>query len=165
MWTRVSGKSRRRSASQTAAHGLPEGDTEEFIRRFEELGLQDVPLVGGKNASLGELYRELAPKGVRVPDGFAVTASAYRFFLRSAGLAPVIERTLAGLDTRDVDELRRRGREVRHAILAASLPAEFERAVTDAYDRLGRGIPEPLDVAVRSSATAEDLPEASFAAQ
>ena len=77
-----------------------------------------------------------------MPEGFAVTASADRFFLRSAGLAPVIERTLAGLDARDVDELRRRGREVRHAIPAASLPAELERAVTDAHDRLGRGSPE-----------------------
>jgi pyruvate,water dikinase len=136
---------------------------EDLIRRFEELGLQDVPLVGGKNASLGELYRELAPKGVRVPDGFAVTAPAYRFFLRSAGLGPVIERTLAGLDTRDLDALRRRGSEIRHAILAASLPAELERAIVAAYDRLGGT--ETLDVAVRSSATAEDLPEASFAGQ
>jgi pyruvate,water dikinase len=136
-----------------------------FVRRFEEIGLQDVALVGGKNASLGELYRELAPKGVRVPDGFAVTADAYRYFLRSAGLAPVIERTLADLDTRDVDELRRRGRDVRHAILAASLPPDLARAITDAYDRLGAGSGESLDVAVRSSATAEDLPEASFAGQ
>jgi pyruvate,water dikinase len=138
---------------------------EEFIRRFQDIGLRDVPLVGGKNASLGELFRELAPKGVSVPDGFAVTAHAYRHFLRSAGLAQVIERTLADLDPRDVDDLRRRGREVRHAILAASLPADLARAVTDAYDQLGAGSADLLDVAVRSSATAEDLPEASFAGQ
>jgi pyruvate,water dikinase len=136
-----------------------------LIRWFGELGIRDVPLVGGKNASLGELHRALVPKGVRVPDGFAVTADAYRFFLRSAELGPVIARTLAGLHPRDVDDLRRRGRDVRHAILAASLPAELARAITAAYDRLGGGSPEPLDVAVRSSATAEDLPEASFAGQ
>jgi pyruvate,water dikinase len=134
-----------------------------YIRRFAEIGLADVALVGGKNASLGELYRELVPKGVRVPDGFAVTADAYRLLLRSAALEPLIERRLADLDTRDVEELRRRGREIRHAILAATLPPDLERAITDAYDRLGAG--EPVDVAVRSSATAEDLPEASFAGQ
>jgi pyruvate,water dikinase len=136
-----------------------------LIRRFAEIGIGDVPLVGGKNASLGELYRELAPKGVNVPDGFAVTVHGYHLFLRSAGLAPVIARALADLDTRDIENLRQRGRQVRHAILAANLPAELERAITEAYDRLGAGIPEPIDVAVRSSATAEDLPEASFAGQ
>jgi pyruvate, water dikinase len=137
----------------------------QLIRWFRDTGMQDVPLVGGKNASLGELCRELVPKGVRVPDGFAITADGYRFFVRSAGLAPVIEGALAGLDARDVEDLRRRGREVRHAMLAASLPLELEQAITAAYDRLGAGSAEPIDVAVRSSATAEDLPEASFAGQ
>jgi pyruvate,water dikinase len=136
---------------------------DEFIRRFQDIGLQDVSLVGGKNASLGELFRELAPKGVSVPDGFAVTAHSYRYFLRSAGLAQVIESALADLDPGDVNDLRERGRGVRQAILAASLPADLARAVTEAYDRLGAG--RALDVAVRSSATAEDLPEASFAGQ
>ena len=137
----------------------------QLIRWFRDTGLQDVPLVGGKNASLGELCRELVPKGVRVPDGFAITADGYRYFVRSAGLAPVIEGALAGLDVRDVEDLRRRGREVRHAMLAASLPPELEQAITAAYDLLGAGSAEPIDVAVRSSATAEDLPDASFAGQ
>jgi pyruvate,water dikinase len=136
-----------------------------LIRWFPEIGIDDVAQVGGKNASLGELYRQLVPKGVKVPDGFAVTAPGYRLFLNSAGLAPLIERTLADLDTRDVEGLQQRGRRVRHAILAASLPAELERAITAAYDRLGGRSTEMIDVAVRSSATAEDLPEASFAGQ
>jgi pyruvate,water dikinase len=136
-----------------------------LIRWFAEIGIDDVAQVGGKNASLGELYRHLVPKGVRVPDGFAVTADGYRLFLSAAGLAPSIERTLADLDTRDVEGLRQRGRQVRHAILAANLPPELERAITAAYDRLGGPSSEAIDVAVRSSATAEDLPEASFAGQ
>jgi pyruvate,water dikinase len=138
---------------------------EQLVSWFQDIGLQHVALVGGKNASLGELYRELVPKGVRVPNGFAVTADAYWLFLRSAGIRPLIEDTLADLDTRDVENLRQRGRQVRHAILAASLPPDLERAVTEAYDRLGAEGTEPLDVAVRSSATAEDVPEASFAGQ
>jgi pyruvate,water dikinase len=137
----------------------------ELIRSFEDLQLDDVALVGGKNASLGELHRALVPMGVRVPDGFAVTADAYRLFLRSAGLEPVIARALAGLDAGNVDDLRRRGQQVRAALLAASLPADLERAILAAYDRLGAAGGEALDVAVRSSATAEDLPEASFAGQ
>jgi len=136
-----------------------------FIRWFEELGLADVATVGGKNASLGELYRALVPRGVPVPDGFAVTAAAYRAFLASAGLEPVIAGTLSGLDVRDVDDLRRRARFVRHAILGATLPAELCRAITAAYDQLAGARGEAQDVAVRSSATAEDLPEASFAGQ
>jgi pyruvate,water dikinase len=136
-----------------------------LIRRFAELCLADVPLVGGKNASLGELYRELAPKGVAVPDGFAVTADAYRAFMRSAGLAAVVRRALAHLDTRDVEQLRVRGQEVRHAILGADLPGDLARAITAAYDALGATAGGAIDVAVRSSATAEDLPEASFAGQ
>jgi pyruvate,water dikinase len=111
------------------------------------------------------MYRELAAKGVKIPNGFAVTAEAYRLFLREAGLDVKIRDLLKGLDTHDLSNLRQRGRLVRQAILAADLPAELEGAITDAYDRLGRGIGEPVDVAVRSSATAEDLPDASFAGQ
>jgi len=136
-----------------------------FIRWFEELGLADVATVGGKNASLGELYRVLLPQGIPVPDGFAVTAAAYRAFLAAAGLEPVIGGTLSGLDVRDIDDLRRRARFVRHAILGATLPPELGQAITDAYDRLAGVRGEALEVAVRSSATAEDLPEASFAGQ
>ncbi len=132
---------------------------------FEELGIKDVPRVGGKNASLGEMYRELASKGVKVPNGFAVTAGAYRHFVRTTGLDKKIRSILKGLDTHDLENLRRRGRAVRQAILAEELPADLAKAITEAYDRLGEGHPEPVDVAVRSSATAEDLPDASFAGQ
>ncbi len=132
---------------------------------FEELGIKDVPRVGGKNASLGEMYRELASKGVKVPNGFAVTAGAYRHFVRTTGLDKKIRSILKGLDTHDLENLRRRGRAVRQAILAEELPADLAKAITEAYDRLGEGRPEPVDVAVRSSATAEDLPDASFAGQ
>ncbi len=135
------------------------------IRWFEDIGIDDVPLVGGKNASLGEMYRELAAKGVKVPNGFATTAEAYRTFLRETGLDGKIRDILKDLHTHDLANLRQRGRQVRQAILAASLPAELEQEITEAYDRLSEGSPEPVDVAVRSSATAEDLPDASFAGQ
>jgi pyruvate,water dikinase len=145
----------------TAPKGYPQ-----FIRRFAEVGIDDVPLVGGKNASLGEMYRELTPRGIRVPDGFAVTAEAYRYFLKSAGLDARIRQVLDGLDTRDIDNLRRRGHDVREAILAASLPQDLAREIVAAYDELCReSADRALDVAVRSSATAEDLPDASFAGQ
>ncbi len=135
------------------------------IRWFEEIAIDDIPSVGGKNASLGEMYRELASKGVKVPNGFAITADAYRHFLREAGLDARIKEILAGLDTRDLGNLRRRGRQVRNAILAARLPPALEEAIVDAYRTLSATSPEPVDVAVRSSATAEDLPDASFAGQ
>jgi pyruvate, water dikinase len=123
-----------------------------------------VPLVGGKNASLGEMYCELSTVGVKVPNGFAVTAEAYRDFLRRTGLDERIREILADLDVHDVDNLRSRGHQVRHAILAAELPADLQAAIVEAYQRLGeKG--HPVDVAVRSSATAEDLPDASFAGQ
>jgi pyruvate,water dikinase len=136
-----------------------------FIKWFRELSIGDIPLVGGKNASLGEMFRELAPKGVKVPDGFAITSDAYRHFLRSAGLDEEITRLLRGLDTSDMDNLRQRGSLVRHAILAAELPADLEGAILTAYAELQGSDAEPVDVAVRSSATAEDLPDASFAGQ
>jgi pyruvate,water dikinase len=134
-----------------------------LIRWFEEIGIDDVPVVGGKNASLGEMYRELTRRGVRVPNGFATTAAAYRELLRANDLERTIADTLAGLDTRDVAELRRRGAAVRQAILKARIPASLEHAIVAAYDRLCDA--DHPDVAVRSSATAEDLPDASFAGQ
>jgi pyruvate,water dikinase len=136
-----------------------------FIRRFDEIGIDDVPLVGGKNASLGEMYRALTPKGVKVPDGFAVTAEAYWHFLRGAGLDAKLREILTGLDTRDLEDLARRGERARQAILSASLPDDLGRAIVAAYAQLSEGVAGPLDVAVRSSATAEDLPDASFAGQ
>lgn len=136
-----------------------------WVRWFADIGIEDVPLVGGKNASLGEMYRALVAKGVRVPNGFAITAQAYRDFVREAGLEATLGETLKDLDARDLPDLRRRGSRIRQALLAASLPRTLERAILDAYAQLSEGAPEPVDVAVRSSATAEDLPDASFAGQ
>ncbi|MGK4585323.1 phosphoenolpyruvate synthase [Kitasatospora sp. HPMI-4] len=134
------------------------------VIRFAELGRDDVGLVGGKNASLGELITRLSPSGIRVPDGFATTADAYREFLDTGGLCRVI--------TEQIDllhggaPLTEAGSAIRNAMLATPLPLELEHELTDAYERLaldlGRTAP---DVAVRSSATAEDLPQASFAGQ
>jgi pyruvate, water dikinase len=136
-----------------------------FIKWFSELGIEDVPMVGGKNASLGEMFRELTSQGVKVPDGFAITAEAYRHFLSEAGLDAQIRGILTGLDTRDMENLRQRGAQIRQAILAAELPTEIEGEIAAAYDSLkGRQL-HPADVAVRSSATAEDLPDASVAGQ
>ena len=137
----------------------------QYIRWFSEVGLADIPSVGGKNASLGELFRELSPKGINVPAGFAVTAEAYRAFLRQAKLDAEIRAELAGLDVRAIDELRRRGARIRHAILAAELPADIAREITEAYAQLNGPRGDNTSVAVRSSATAEDLPDASFAGQ
>lgn len=137
----------------------------EYIRWFSEIGLADIPLVGGKNASLGELFRELTPKGINVPAGFAVTADAYRAFLRAAGLERKIEAQLAGLDVRDITALRHRGANIRHAILAAEFPSDLVAQITNAYHQLSGPKAENTSVAVRSSATAEDLPDASFAGQ
>ncbi len=137
----------------------------ELVKWFEEVGIEDVPSVGGKNASLGEMYRELAAKGVKVPNGFAVTADAYRAFLREAKLDGRIRTILKDLDTHNLDNLRQRGRQVRQVILSAVFPLDLTEAISDAYDRLSDSHVEPVDVAVRSSATAEDLPDASFAGQ
>jgi pyruvate, water dikinase len=135
----------------------------DFIRWFENISIEDVPDVGGKNASLGEMFRELTPEGIRVPNGFAVTATAYRHFLREAGLDRKIPELLLGLNIQNIANLQERGQRVRHAILAAELPGELQEVIVSAYQKLGKG--NSVDVAVRSSATAEDLPDASFAGQ
>ena len=142
----------------------PIHDADPFIVWFDRIALTDLPLVGGKNASLGEMVKELASKGVRVPNGFAVTAHAYRSFLREGGLGAVIEDQLQGLDLADTDDLARRGRNIRESMLAADLPRGLAAEISGAYEKLSAGS-EPVDVAVRSSATAEDLPDASFAGQ
>jgi pyruvate,water dikinase len=141
------------------------GTAARYIRWFAGIGIGDVPQVGGKNASLGEMFRELTPRGVRVPDGFAITADAYRHFLAEAGLDRIIREALQDLDTRDLENLRQRGSRIRHALLAAELPDDLELEILTAYDAFQRDPLHPVDVAVRSSATAEDLPEASFAGQ
>ena len=143
----------------------PASTTESYILWFEEIGLQDINRVGGKNASLGEMYRELSPQGVRIPNGFAITAEAYRYVLREAGLDSKIQQILGDLDTGDMSNLRQRGRQIRQAIIGATLPPALEQAIEEAYDRLSTPSTGGADVAVRSSATAEDLPDASFAGQ
>ncbi|MCA1798685.1 MAG: phosphoenolpyruvate synthase [Xanthomonadaceae bacterium] len=125
--------------------------------------MTDVEQVGGKNASLGEMIGQLADAGVRVPGGFATTALAFRDFLAKDDLAARINARLSDLDTENVTELSRAGAEIRGWVMAASLPERLHREITDAYHALGNG--KPVAVAVRSSATAEDLPEASFAGQ
>jgi pyruvate,water dikinase len=132
---------------------------------FDEIGIEDVPLVGGKNASLGEMFRELIPQGVQVPNGFAITAAAYHDFVENSGVAKQLESILAGLDTGDILELQKRGLAARDAILAAELPSGLQQAIVAAYNKLSADHDGPVDVAVRSSATAEDLPDASFAGQ
>ena len=138
---------------------------EPLILWFGDISIDDVPRVGGKNASLGEMYRELAPQGVRIPNGFAITAAAYRHFLQESGLDKQLQTILAQLDANDVASLREHAHEARHAILSAPLPADLQREILAAYEKLSTEHSALLDVAVRSSATAEDLPDASFAGQ
>lgn len=137
-----------------------------FVRFFSELSIKDVPQVGGKNASLGEMYVNLTKKGLKVPNGFATTADAYNYFLEQSGLAKNIKRALRGLDTRDVPRLEAISADIRRMIVEAELPKDFSQAIIDAYRRLAKETKmKKLSVAVRSSATAEDAPDASFAGQ
>jgi len=136
-----------------------------FIKWFADITIADVPLVGGKNASLGEMVRELTGKGVKVPNGFAITAEAFRHFIRTAQLDQSIRTKLADLDTQDMANLSQRGHAVREAIRNSALPHDLQETIAGAYRQLQGDSPLPLDVAVRSSATAEDLPDASFAGQ
>ncbi len=139
--------------------------TTRFIRWFRDITIADVGVVGGKNASLGEMTRELIPQGVRIPNGFAVTADGYRHVLGVGGLAQRIQTILADLDTNDLSNLAERGRRVREAILATPLPSDLQQEIGEAYTTLCAEYGAETDVAVRSSATAEDLPDASFAGQ
>ncbi|MEQ8755270.1 MAG: phosphoenolpyruvate synthase [Coleofasciculus sp. G1-WW12-02] len=157
-----------------------------LILWFEEVGIVDVPLVGGKNASLGEMIRQLTAKGVRVPTGFATTAYAYRYFVKEAGLEERLRELFSDLDVEDMSNLRVRGKQARSLILNTPFPEDLRTAIAESYlklcERYGvtaefcdRFEPEyqeeckeksqAVDVAVRSSATAEDLPDASFAGQ
>lgn len=136
-----------------------------YIRWFEEIGIDNIPLVGGKNASLGEMIRELASQGIKVPNGFAITAEAYWYLLRAGKIEQRIKEILSDLDSRDAANLRQKGSALRHAIMAAPLPQDLQYSIVSAYHELSKGMDGPVDVAVRSSATAEDLPDASFAGQ
>ena len=137
----------------------------QFILWFDQLGIEDVPLVGGKNASLGEMYRLLTPKGVKIPNGFAVTAYAYRYLLEKTNAKDKIKEILSDLDTSDVKNLAERGHKVRSLIRSLEFPEELNQAIIEAYTHLEKQYGSEVDVAVRSSATAEDLPDASFAGQ
>ena len=133
---------------------------------YSELGMHDVEIVGGKNASLGEMIRNLAASGVKVPNGFATTASAYREFLAHEGLAARIQDMLGALDVDDVQTLAKTGKAIREACIKAPFPTTLEREIRSAYDQLlADAAGADISVAVRSSATAEDLPDASFAGQ
>jgi len=136
-----------------------------FVKRFEEIGAQDVDLVGGKNASLGEMIRNLSEKGVSVPSGFAITAEAYKYVVEKAGISPKIKDTLAGLDTHDMKNLAKKGEKIRNLIANSPCPKELEEEIRVAYREMEKRYGKNVDVAVRSSATAEDLPTASFAGQ
>lgn len=138
--------------------------TTDFVRPFSEIQLHDVPLVGGKNASLGEMFRNLTEQGVKVPDGFAITATAYRRFLAANDLERVLADRLRDLDTTNLQRLHDCGQQIRQAILEAFIPQDVREAIVMAYRQLCRSTGS-RDVAVRSSATAEDLPDASFAGQ
>jgi pyruvate,water dikinase len=136
-----------------------------YIRFFKDLGMKDVPLVGGKTASLGEMYQELNPQGVKVPNGFGITAEAYRYILDKANAWTDLHQALDGIDPSNVADLAERGRQARHIVYSSPLPEDLRHEILEAYrvlqDEYGRG----LSVAVRSSATAEDMPTVSFAGQ
>lgn len=136
-----------------------------WVLPFTAVGISDIGLVGGKNASLGEMIRSLTAQGVRVPHGFATTAHAYRTFIRQANLEAPLRELFRTLDTENVKQLRSVGRRARALILETPFPGELETAIASAYADLCQQYGSDLDCAVRSSATAEDLPDASFAGQ
>jgi len=136
-----------------------------FVKWFEELGMNDVPLVGGKNASLGEMIRNLGKKGVKVPSGFAVTAYAYKYTIEKVGVDKKIKEILSNLDVHDVENLAEKGEKIRNLIRNTPLPKELEEEIRKYYREMEERYGKNVDVAVRSSATAEDLPDASFAGQ
>ncbi|MEI2418659.1 PEP/pyruvate-binding domain-containing protein, partial [Arthrospira platensis SPKY2] len=165
---------------------MVENKEKAFVLWFEEVGIVDVPLVGGKNASLGEMIQQLGSQGVSVPTGFATTAYAYRYFIEKAGLEVKLRELFSDLDVEDMPNLRQRGKQARALILDTPFPPELEEAIVSYYrklcERYGtsaefcekfdsdykeecKRYASDIDVAVRSSATAEDLPDASFAGQ
>jgi pyruvate,water dikinase len=136
-----------------------------YIRWFEDIRNEDVPLVGGKNASLGEMYSELTAKGVKIPDGFAITAGGYWHVLKAGGILDEMKSAMEGLDRNSVADLATRGKRARDLILGAGIPDDLWAEVKTGYDMLCDEYGPDTDVAVRSSATAEDLPTVSFAGQ
>jgi pyruvate, water dikinase len=141
-------------------------DNSQFIKWFEEISIKDIPLVGGKNASLGEMFQTLTPQGIQIPPGFAVTADAFSVLIAQNGISEKIYSLLSNLDTTETNKLAKTGHEIRALVRSVGIPEKIANEIRAAYDQLclRSGI-EELDVAVRSSATAEDLPDASFAGQ
>ena len=139
-------------------------DKKNYIKWFKDISIRDVGSVGGKSASLGEMYRALQPQGINIPNGFAVTADAYWLFVEENNLLGQIKAYLSELKQNDAKSLQAVGLKIRQSILNADFPLELKKQILNAYQQLGNGN-ELLDVAVRSSATAEDLPSASFAGQ
>ncbi len=144
---------------------MVEEKSENFVKWYSEVGIADVPIVGGKNAALGEMYSNLVPLGVNIPNGFALTADAYRYFFEKTGLDKEIQEILADLDTKSIKNLQKRGEKVRKAILKKEFPPLLHDAIVESYAKFEEKYGKDIDVAVRSSATAEDLPGASFAGQ
>lgn len=138
---------------------------QEFVVWYQDLGMHDVPRVGGKNASLGEMISNLAGVGVQVPGGFATTAWAFNQFLEQSGVNERIYQLLDGLDVDDVAALAKAGAQIRQWVIETPFQAEFEAAIRAAYEQLCAGMGDDASFAVRSSATAEDMPDASFAGQ
>ena len=138
---------------------------QKYILWFNQISSRDVPLVGGKNASLGEMYTKLTKRGINIPNGFALTAKAYWHFINKNKLKNQIKDILKGLDVSNVKNLQTRGQKIRELILKADFPQDLEKEIKRAYQKLCRQHGKDTDVAVRSSATAEDLPTASFAGQ
>ena len=136
-----------------------------FIKWFEDLQIGDVPLVGGKNASLGEMIRNLSQKGVNVPSVFAITAYSYKYMIEKEGIDVKIKEILSDLNTHDVENLAARGEKIRDLIKNTPIPNELKNEICKYYNEMEQKYGENVDVAVRSSATAEDLPDASFAGQ
>jgi pyruvate,water dikinase len=136
-----------------------------FILWFDDILIEDVALIGGKNASLGEMYQKLSSKGVAVPHGFAITSYAYRHLIKTAGIENDVIDAMAGLDTHDMKNLQERGKKIRGIIRNAEFPDDLRQAIIEAYRKMEEEYGPDVDVAVRSSATAEDLPDASFAGQ
>jgi len=136
-----------------------------WIMWFDEIGLSDLPQVGGKNASLGEMYQELSSKGVNVPYGFAITVGAYHYLLDYSGMREKVDALLHGLDVDDLNALQTTGSRIRQIIRGIDFPEDLKQGIVESYRKLCERYGEDTDVAVRSSATAEDLPDASFAGQ
>jgi pyruvate,water dikinase len=136
-----------------------------YVRWFKNIRIEDLPLVGGKNASLGEMYQGLTRQGVKIPNGFATTAEAYWHVIKSAGVLKELKEAMAGLNKAEVADLATRGKRARDLVLGAGIPDDLWQEIKGAYDKLCQEYGQHTDVAVRSSATAEDLPSASFAGQ